>query len=134
MASAEYLVETAAITLLGAQVALSGVSIKHQQEDDSSVANTSRIIVKCDEKVTKFPSRNAQAFPNIWKANVTVTIRNMGSETSVDGWREAIDAALNGKTGSQVKFFPATGGGVSEGASDRREVVRTFEAMFAYTE
>ena len=62
---------------------------------------------------------------------VTVTAKTNGTETAVDTIRDGIDTALKGVTSAAgVKFFPATGGDVSEGATDRREITRQFRAMF----
>ena len=131
MASAEYLVETAAMTLLAANSDLSGVTIKHHQEDDETVSIVNRIIVRCDPKTPMFPSRRGNTVPLFWEAQVVVTGKTNGAETVIETWRDAIDASLNGVTGSLVQFFPATGGDVSTGATDQRTVTRTFRAKFA---
>ena len=142
MASDEYNIETLVIAILADSATFSGVSIVHHVEDDSTVSKGDRLTVKCDPAFPLVDARKMSLPAGVLQANVTITAQSSAAETTFDGWRDAIDAAINAASYPASVVTTATGlfpngvildqisGGTLFDQEKRRELTRTFRVVF----
>ncbi len=93
MATSEYIIENVVIAMLSAQAALSGVSIKHWDEDTD--AEMDRIRVRCEPRKEFLKAHKDTLPPILWSSETTIEIR-VGTRTSalIETYGTAVDAAM----------------------------------------